>query len=218
MNDKPKKPRKKREPKNIPKTQNLLEEEMCRFLPSRLLRCDYRIKTDEAPCGQRYCNAFCQTYQPLEIFMKKSLSHLTVCQNCEALLDVAHERVENGSTTEEQIRNDPSILKIEEDEMACRSCHEVKKLDEFPEKRRQCKKCRNSVRSKYGTNFDNIIETEVKQLSELTDHDEMKSKLGKYVKDELQKLISYLKLGRKYNDTKEIMKENLLKHFCESDS
>jgi len=38
-------------------------------------------------------------------------------------------------------------------------------------------------------------------------------KINTYVKDELQKIISYLKLGRKFNDTKQIMVEKIINHY-----
>jgi len=45
------------------------------------------------------------------------------------------------------------------------------------------------TRSLYGEKFDDIIQ------------------------DELQKLISYFEIGRKYNDTKQIMKDKLYQHL-----
>ena len=42
---------------------------------------------------------------------------------------------------------------------------------------------------------------------------EINEKLDTYVKDELQKLISYFEIGRKYNDTKQIMKDKLCQYL-----
>jgi phage anti-repressor protein len=204
--------RKRKEPKNIPKYQNHLEKDLAGILPSRILRHGYRLKTKLAPDNQRYCNGFCQVYQPLESFNYRSESLMTICTLCESMVDVAKDRMKSGWVTVSQICKDPSILKIDEDEMLCRKCNIVKNKSEFTLKRRQCKKCRQSVRSKYGENFDDNIEDEVKLLQSIGEL-EMKKKLGIYIKIELYKIASYVKVGRKYNDNKKTMFDKLVHHF-----
>jgi phage anti-repressor protein len=204
--------REKKEPKNIPKYQNHLEKDLAGILPSRVLRHGYRLKTKEAPENQRYCNGFCQVYQPVESFNYRSGSLMTICTLCERMVDVAKDRMKSGSVTASQICKDPSILKIEEDEMLCRKCNSVKNKSEFPPKRRQCKKCRQSVRSKLGDKFDENIEEEVSFLQSAGE-DETRKKLEDYIKIELYKIATFTKVGRKYNDTKKTMVDKLFHHF-----
>lgn len=204
--------RRKREPKNIPKYQNHLEKDLAGILPCRILRHDYRLKTKAAPENQRYCNGFCQIYQPLESFQYRSGSLMTICNLCERMVDVAKARIDAGSVTPSQICKDPSILRIEEDEMLCRKCNIVKNKSEFPPKKRQCKQCRQSVRSKYGENFDEKIEDEVNILRSLSELD-VKKKLGLYVKIELHKIMTFMSIGRKYNDNKQTCIEKIHTHL-----
>ena len=207
-----KKPRKKREQKSVPKYQNQLEEDLAGILPCRLLRHGYRLKTKVAPENQRYCNGFCQVYQPIESFNYRSGSLMTICTLCESMVDVAKTRIESGVLTAKQICSDPSILKIGENEMLCRKCNIVKSKTEFPPKKRQCKKCRASVRGKLGDKFDENIKEEVDILNSLSDI-ELKEKLSTYVKTELYKIATFVKVGRKYNDNKKKMNDKLYNHF-----
>lgn len=200
INSCPTKPRRK-DPNSVPTHQNTMDEDLTRFLPTRILRHEYKQKTIEAPDEKRFCNAFCQCYQPLSTFTIRSNYHLTICIFCERMLDIAKIRTESGVLTEKEIRADPSILKISDDEQVCRKCNQILKKTDFPEKRRQCKTCRNSMRSKHGEKFDLVIDQEVSQIKQLSGND-LNLKLNKYVKIELHKIMTYLEIGRKYNDKK----------------
>ena len=182
------------------------------ILPYYLLRYDYDKKNKEAGEGFRYCNGYCQGYQNIKLFSMKSLSPLTICMKCDSMIDIADVKITNGILTPEQIRRDPSLLEIKDNEQICRKCYKIKNKNEFPEKKRQCKTCRNGRRSKSGKNFDNIIDDEIRILNELSYENKI-VKINKYVKDELQKIISYLKLGRKFSDTKQIMIDKILAHY-----
>jgi len=182
------------------------------ILPNYLLRYDYDKKNKEAGEGFRYCNGYCQGYQNIKLFTMKSLSPLTICMKCDSMIDIADIKITNGILTAEQIRRDPTLLEIKDNEQICRKCYKIKNKDEFPEKRRQCKTCRNGTRSKSGKNFDNIIDDEIRILNELSFENKV-VKINKYVKDELQKIISYLKLGRKFSDTKQTMIDKILAHY-----
>ena len=182
------------------------------ILPNYLLRYDYDKKNKEAGEGFRYCNGYCQGYQNIKLFTMKSLSPLTICMKCDSMIDIADVKITTGVLTAEQIRRDPTLLEIKDNEQICRKCYKIKNKDEFPEKRRQCKTCRNGTRSKSGKNFDNIIDDEIRILNELSFENKV-VKINKYVKDELQKIISYLKLGRKFGDTKQIMIDKILAHY-----
>ena len=182
------------------------------ILPTYLLRYEYDKRNSEAAKGFRYCNGFCQTYQNINFFTMKSLSPLTICMKCDSMIDIANIKITNGILTAEEIRRDPLLLDIKDDEKICRKCCKIKNKEEFPEKRRQCKTCRNGTRSKYGKDFDNIIEEEIKILNELTLENKI-AKINVYVKDELQKIMTYLKIGRKFNDTKQTMTEKIIEYY-----
>jgi len=182
------------------------------ILPTYLLRYEYEKKNSEASEGSRYCNGFCQMYQSIDFFPMRSLSPLTICIKCDSMVDVANMKILNGALTAEQIRNDPKLLEIKDDERICRKCNKIKNKEEFPEKRRQCKTCRNAVRSKFGKDFENQIDNEINILNNLTFENKV-SKINMYVKDELQKIMQYLKITRKFNDTKQIMIDKIISHY-----
>lgn len=112
--------------------------------------------------------------------------------------------------------DDPKLLEIKDNEKICRKCNKIKNKDEFPEKRLQCKKCRNATRSQYGKKFDDIVEKEAEILKNLTKENRV-SKVGIYVKDELQKIMQFLKIGRKFNDTKQIMATKIIEYYKKND-
>ena len=182
------------------------------ILPTYLLRYEYEKKNSEASEGSRYCNGFCQMYQSIDFFPMRSLSPLTICIKCDSMVDVANMKILNGALTAEQIRNDPKLLDIKDDERICRKCNKIKNKEEFPEKRRQCKTCRYAVRSKFGKDFENQIDNEINILNNLTFENKV-SKINMYVKDELQKIMQYLKITRKFNDTKQIMIDKIIYHY-----
>jgi len=179
------------------------------ILPTYLLRYEYDKKNRNASECSRYCNGFCQMYQPIDFFPMRSLSPLTICIKCDSMVDVVNIKILNGALTTEQIRNDPKLLEIKDDE---RKCNKIKNKEEFPERRRQCKTCRNAVRSKFGKDFENQIDNEIIILNNLTFENKV-SKINIYVKDELQKIMQYLKITRKFNDTKQIMIDKIIYHY-----
>lgn len=67
----------------------------------------------------------------------------------------------------------------------------------------------NALRSKFGKDFDDKIEEEIRILNEIP-MENKESKINYYTKDELQKIVSFLKIGRKYNDTKDILCAKIL--------
>jgi prophage antirepressor-like protein len=182
------------------------------ILPTYLLRYAYDRKNEVASEGSRYCNAFCQMYQPLDFFPMKSLSPLTICIKCDSMIDIANIKILNGVLTAAEIRQNPKLLEIKDNEKICRKCNKIKNKDDFPEKRRQCKQCRNATRSQYGKDFENQLEKEVEILESLTKENRV-SKIGIYVKDELQKIMQFLKIGRKFNDTKQTMAAKIIEHY-----
>lgn len=182
------------------------------ILPTYLLRYEYDKKNKDATDGTRYCNGFCQMYQSIDFFPMRSLSPLTICIKCDSMVDIANIKILNGALTAEQIRNDPKLLEIKDNERICRKCNKIKNKEEFPERRRQCKTCRNAVRSKFGKDFANRIDEEIKILNDLTFENKV-SKINIYIKYELQTIMQYLKIPRKFNDTKQIMIDKIISHY-----
>jgi phage anti-repressor protein len=206
------KPIKKKEAKNIPKFLNKLDERLSGILPTRLLQCDYKIKTSEAPQGQRWCNGYCQTYQPVTSFTMNNTYPRTICIFCEHMVDIAQIKIESGILTPKQISENPTLLKIRDNERLCKTCMKVLLKTSFTAGRRQCKTCRNSVRSKLGDKFDDFIDVEIEELKSFSEYDMIK-KVNTYVKTELHKIMTMVGVGRKYNDNKQECVQKLIFYF-----
>lgn len=183
------------------------------ILPTYLLRYDYDKKNEVAGEGYRYCNGYCQGYQNIELFPMKSLSPLTICMKCDSKIDVANVKISNGILTPAEIRKNPLLLELKDNEKICRKCFKIKDKDDFPEKRRQCKACRNKVRSKFGKDFESHVESEVDKLNKTKTIEELMKLLDVYVKDELHKILQFLEITRKFNDTKEIIKNKIFEYY-----
>jgi hypothetical protein len=172
----------------------------------------YVKKNKQAPDGQRYCNGYCQEYRLSSEFAMNNSSPLTVCKTCENLIDIAMFRVENGDHSADEIRKDPTILNMKPDEMMCRKCKKILHKSQFPEKRKQCKQCRNKNRSQYGKNFDNVLGEEIAILNNLGQSERIE-KLEKYTKVEIQKIAHALGLGRRASDNKETTKDKVISYY-----
>ena len=200
--------------KNVPEYYGKLTPKLARLLPSYLVRHDYLLKNDNAPAGNRWCNGWCQCYKVVTDFIMRSEAPMTICMHCENMVDLAEIKINAGEMTDDQIRKNPASIMLRATDMVCRKCHLVKDKGDFPEKRRQCNKCRQSVKSLFRDKFDDVIEDEIKKLCDMNVEDRTK-KLEKYIRDELVKIAQFLKIGRKYNDTKPVMLEKVKEHFNE---
>ena len=201
------------EPVNIPTHCGKQTSDINKFLSGpRLIRCDYLIKNKNAPQGQRWCNGWCQSYKISTDFAQRSASQMTICIHCENMLDAATIKVKNGIMTEEEILKDPSRILLAPDEQICRACNTIKKTKDFDAKKRQCKKCRQSVRNKFKGNFDEIVESEVAMLLSLGKYERDK-RLKIYIRDQLFKIASICKLGRKEYDIKQTIFNSLVTYF-----
>ena len=200
--------------KNVPEYYGKLTPKLARLLQSYLIRHDYLLKNDNAPAGNRWCNGWCQDYKLVTDFNMRSEAPMTICLHCENMVDLAEIKINAGEITHEQIRKNPASIMLRATDMVCRKCNLVKDKADFPEKKRQCNKCRQSVRSLFRDKFDDVIEDEIKKLSEMNVEDRTK-KLEKYIRDELNKIAQFLKIGRKYNDTKAVILEKIKEYFNE---
>lgn len=198
---------------NVPASSKF-QEDLHNILPTHLLRYEYEQKNKTAPEGQRWCNGFCQVYRLNKQFNMRSKSAQSICTVCLDMLYVAKTKIDNKELTETAIRKDPTIIMLKMDERICRKCNKVLNMSEFPEKRRQCSNCRNKMRSKFGDKFNDVIDREVETLGNLSATERL-NKLPTYTRDELHKILQYLKLGRKYNDTKQCVIEKIAKYYEE---
>jgi len=205
------------EPVNIPTYYGTPISQISNFLSGpQLLRGDYLIKNNNAPQGQRWCNGWCQCYKIVTDFAKRSVSPMTICIYCENMLDVAIIKVKSELMTEKEIRKNPSKILLEPNQQICRKCETIKHTNDFDEKKRQCKQCRNIPRLKFKENFDDIVESEIKKLRSLNKYDRDK-RLDRYNRDKLYKISSVCKIGRKETDIKRTILENLVKYFDTKD-
>ena len=188
------------------------DEKPC-LLPTRLLRYDYDNKNKEAPENMRFCNGFCQDYKHLNNFIKQSAYYLQKCKKCIDLENLAYEKIEKGEITLEQAIKDITCVILKEDEKMCKNCKNINKKDRFEGNRNVCKTCRNKQTAHRLNDFDKNIEEEEKLLNSIDDYDEFISYLDKYTKRPLEKMLQHLKIGRKYNDNKEDVKNKILNYY-----
>ena len=183
-------------------------------LPSFLTEFTYQQKNREAPRGMRWCNSFCQKYQPRTDFLTHLKFLLNRCKSCVRCENSALDKLKRGILTTEQISNNPTIVMLPDNTKECTTCHKVKALDKFPEKRNACRECRNKVRSKY-KDFNKIIDEHVTRLSKMKTRKEIETLLDTYVNDNFKLIVSKLELGRKFNDNKQMLKTKVLDYFIE---
>ena len=199
------------------RTSNLgvLTDRLHRILPSYLTRGDYLQKNKDAPDGERYCNGFCQKYKLIGDFLTINTGHNTICEVCKNMELIAKIKITKGQLTADQIRANPNCLVLNENERLCRKCENIKQIDDFEKNRIVCKSCRsNDSKSK----INNYCETELKNdaiilFNMRKSKYEMKVKLNDICKDNLIKIIKQLRVGRKSNDTKETMVNNIMNYF-----
>ena len=193
----------------------VLTDRLHRILPCYLTRGDYLQKNNEAPDGERYCNGFCQKYKSVDEFLTINTGHNTICEVCKNMEIIAKIKISKGLLTADQIRLNPHLLILNENERVCRKCENIKDKNEYEKNRIVCKTCRsNDSKSK----ISNYCETELKNDSIILynmrkNKYEMKVKLNDICKDNLIKIIKQLKIGRKSNDTKELMVNNVIIYF-----
>jgi len=183
------------------------------LLPTRLLRYDYDKKNKEAPVNMRFCNGFCQDYKHLNDFNKQSAYYLQKCKNCISLELLAYEKIDNGELTYEQVIKDINCVILKEDEKMCKNCKNIYNKDRFEGNRNVCKTCRNKQSAHRLNEFDKNVEEEVEIIANIQDYEELVSYLDKFTKRPLQKILQHLNIGRKYNDSKQDVKNKILNYY-----
>ena len=199
----------------------ILSDRLHKILPSYLSKSDFIRKNENSPDGHRYCNGFCQSYKLLTEFSSINTSYTTVCDICKGMEKMAYVKIKNGELTADQIRNNPSLVVLNEDERMCRKCENIKNINMFEKNkcgksiRVVCNECRSKEDKDRIQNYcENSMEKDIKILYELRNTPyEFTVKLKTLIKDQLTKIIKRLKIGRKSSDTKELMIQNITEYF-----
>lgn len=197
------------------KNNGILTDRLHRILPCYLTKSDYLQKNKDALDGYRYCNGFCQKYKLITEFLTTNTTYNTICELCKNMELIAKIKITKGQLTADQIRANPDILVLNENERVCRKCEIIKNINDFEKNRVVCKKCRsNDSKSKILNYCENEMKNDVKILYNLRNFSyELKLKLNNICKDNLIKIIKHLKIGRKSIDTKETMINNVMNYF-----
>ena len=128
---------------------------------------------------------------------------------------IAKIKISKGLLTADQIRSNPHLLILNENERVCRKCENIKDKNEYEKNRIVCKTCRsNDSKSKISNYCENQLKNDATILYNMRKNKyETKVKLNDTCKDNLIKIIKQLKIGRKSNDTKELMVNNVMNYF-----
>lgn len=193
----------------------VLTDRLHRILPGYLTRGDYLNKNKEAPDGERYCNGFCQKYKSVDDFLTINTGHNTICEVCKNMEIIAKIKISKGLLTADQIRANPDCLVLNENERVCRKCESIKDKNEYEKNRIVCKTCRSKdSKSKISNYCENELKNDSTILYNMRKNKyETKVKLNDICKDNLIKIIKQLQIGRKSNDTKEMMVNNVMNYF-----
>ena len=97
---------------------------------------------EECPEGEKYCNAFCQSFQPISNFYRDRSN----CKVCFTQIKKAREMIDTNQLTIEQFRNNPSLVSRDFVDIPvfrnCKTCKEELSLDRFEAYRKECIECR----------------------------------------------------------------------------
>jgi hypothetical protein len=184
------------------------------YLKTYLTRSEQIEKNNKALPTERYCNFLCQSYLPVESFRSERTN---VCIKCSNQFSLAKKYFELGKITEEQFKEDPSIVykKFEtpvlDKELQCVECKIVKKVNEFDHNRNQCKECRNKIaNARTNKDLDNNI-NEIENLKE--DIDKLTFYIRRLSVNKIIKILQHYKLGRNSKDKKTDMIANIIQYF-----
>ena len=197
------------------KTSCILTDRLYKILPKYISKGNYIKKNENAPDGQRYCNGFCQKYKYINEFLTTNTTYNNICEICKNMELVAKLLIKKGTFTAEDIRKNPNLVVLNESERVCRKCENIKNSSEFEKNRIVCKTCRSKdSKSKISNYCENELKNDATILYNMRKNKyEMKVKLNDTCKDNLIKIIKQLKVGRKSNDTKELMVNNIMDYF-----
>jgi hypothetical protein len=184
------------------------------YLKISLSQSDFAHMNASAPEGLKYCNFLCQCYLQKTEFTERKSGGVSMCKNCQNLLNLAIKQIEEKTIAIEDFIENPNIVLGQEyiniSTKVCSDCKQKKGSNDFEYGRNRCKECRAIE----ATNRDSNIEAE---LADIENRKNNLAELEKYVKlipkDKLIRCISHYKIGRKSTYTKAEMIKNVVLHF-----
>jgi hypothetical protein len=156
-----------------------------------------------APKNKKYCNGICQNYVICDIFKKNS----NICNPCLNLINLGIKQIKNNLITIEEFIENPQIVV----KKICNICKKNKSISNFEDKRNQCYSCRLEMCKNRANKDFNLVLTYIEENKNNLGN--LKKYLELLTKDQLIKIISQFKIGRKSTDTKAIILNNILIFF-----
>lgn len=179
----------------------------------------------KAPKDQRWCNFLHQKYIPVENFYTKQAGK-NMCMDCTRILAVVKQYIKDGRITQEQFKEDPSILEkcksksstdntdksdVTDNTLECVECKETKDRTCFDINRNICKKCR---RIQSNNRIAKTMENDIKEIERLKNDEK---KLKQFVKtlpvNEIFSILKHYNLTRKSTDKKDDVVFKIIENF-----
>jgi hypothetical protein len=182
------------------------------LLNNTLSRSKLKNKNRYSPENSKWCNAICQDYKLINEFSKDK----HICKECRNTLNLAETQITNKTITLEQFKENPiivynNILDIENKLRYCTICKTDKNISNFEKTRNQCIPCRQQIiKDKVNDSINDILHDIELLKSNLF---KLKNYLEKHNRTIIVKVISYYKIGRKSDEIKDVMIQNIIEHF-----
>ena len=171
-----------------------------------------KIMKEDCPEGQKYCNAFCQSFLPITDFHQGRSN----CKICFAQINKARSMIDANQLTIEQFRNNPSLVKREVADIPvfrrCKTCEVDLTLDRFEAYRKECIQCRKKKKKiNYEEQFKEFlpaIEAAKHEISTLTNI------IKGFSSDLLKLVVKHYKIHTIYEErTKDKLVVYIIDHF-----
>ena len=182
------------------------------LLNNTLSRSKLKNKNRYSPENSKWCNAICQDYKLINEFSKDK----HICKECRNTLNLAETQITNKTITLEQFKENPNIvynniLDIENKLRYCTICKTDKNISNFEKTRNQCIPCRQQItKDKVNDSINDILHDIELLKSNLF---KLKNYLEKHNRSVIVKVISHYKIGRKSDEIKDVMIQNIIEYF-----
>ena len=181
------------------------------LLNNTLSRSKLKNKNRYSPENSKWCNGICQNYKLINEFSKDK----HICKECRNTLNLAETQITNKTITLEQFKENPNIVHINNDNenklRYCTICKTDKNISNFEKTRNQCISCRQQItKDKVNDSINDILDDIELLKSNLF---KLKNYLEKHNRTVITKVISYYKIGRKSDEIKDVMIQNIIEYF-----
>ena len=182
------------------------------LLNNTLSRSKLKNKNRYSPENSKWCNGICQNYKLINEFSKDK----HICKECRNTLNLAETQITNKTITLEQFKENPNIvynniLDIENKLRYCTICKTDKNISNFEKTRNQCIPCRQQItKDKVNDSINDILHDIELLKSNLF---KLKNYLEKHNRSVIVKVISHYKIGRKSDEIKDVMIQNIIEYF-----